>query len=133
MTTVDHTRITTLIEQRIRDEVRDESREAVDAFASVIEAELYKLGVYAPLTNMYELIEQVRTKHIENMVNKRIVDLVERLVQGEQVPAQSVVVTSERALTAQQVERIKKGMLDDLPAGCKVAVLHGGLTVGAVV
>lgn len=78
--------IISLIEQRIREEVQDEGRKAVDAFASRLEADIEKLGVRVPMA-MRDLVELVRTKHIDNMVNKRIVELVEHLVQGE--PASS--------------------------------------------
>lgn len=47
-------------------------------------------------------------------------------------PGDTLVITCERALTRQQVQKIKAGVLDDLPAGCKVIVLHSGLRVGAM-
>ncbi|MCY0913240.1 YodC family protein [Massilia antarctica] len=89
MSNTDRASITSLIEHRIREEVRRESREAVDAFASLIDAELSKLGVFAPSTNMCSLIGQVRIKHLDNLVNKRIDALVEQLVQAGKSTAQA--------------------------------------------
>lgn len=43
-----------------------------------------------------------------------------------------VIVTCDRMLTPDQIKSIKSGMLDNLPTGCKVTVLHGGLNVAAV-
>lgn len=45
----------------------------------------------------------------------------------------TLIVTCDRALSADQVEKIRAGALDNLPVGCKVMVLHGGLRVAAVV
>ncbi|MDQ1831966.1 hypothetical protein [Massilia scottii] len=49
------------------------------------------------------------------------------------VPGDTLVITCERALTRDQVEKIKSRVLRDLPPGCKVAVVHSGMTVAAVV
>ncbi|MFB9242374.1 DUF2158 domain-containing protein [Massilia antarctica] len=89
MSNTDHTKITSLIEQRIRDEVQHEGRKAVDAFVAVIEAELAKIGVSIMQVSMYRFVDEVRTEHLNNLVNDRIVALVKQLVQAGQPTAKA--------------------------------------------
>ncbi|WP_167089277.1 hypothetical protein [Massilia frigida] len=42
-------------------------------------------------------------------------------------PGATLFVECDRALTDEQVKKIKAGILADLPTGCKVVVLHGGV------
>jgi hypothetical protein len=47
-------------------------------------------------------------------------------------PGDALVVTCDRVLTVEQVARIRAGMIDNLPKGCKIVVLHGGLSLASV-
>ncbi len=58
------------------------------------------------------------------------IDRSEVLSMGE---GDTLVITCERMLTAEQIEKIKICAEGDLPNGCKVMVLCGGLQVGTVI
>lgn len=155
-------KITSLIEQRIRDDVQGEGRKAVDAFAALIEAEIEKLGVYASMTSMHSLIREMRTKHIDSLVNRRIDELVTQLVpdQGSRnqdshqdepaapvdanttfaclldvtvPPGATLIIECGQLLTNEQKEAVEARALSKLPAGCQVLVLDRGLKASLTV
>ncbi|CUI04691.1 hypothetical protein BN2497_4159 [Janthinobacterium sp. CG23_2] len=178
MTFTSDTSINTLIEQRIREQVKGEASPALAEFELTVEAAIKKLGVFAPMTPLHSLVRDVRTKHIDNLVARRVDALVNQLVlndtkgqmvvrldqtrmvskswsgagvdalnvhEGERIIPQpsnpaaasgidgaihsgaTLIVECDRALTDEQVKKIKAGILADLPTGCKVVVLHGGV------
>lgn len=132
MTNTDHTKITSLIEQRIRDEVQHEGRKAVNAFEAVIDAELAKMGVSTFDTCKHRFVFEVRTTHLDNLVNKRIDALVEQLVLDPRKEAAreqdlygQVVKQVFAASTRASYESARK--LASPPVGSEVHAVHHGL------
>ena len=80
MTDTTHTSVTALIEQRIRAQAEAEASAAIATFELLVEAAINKLGVFAPMTPFHSLVRDVRTKHIDNLVQRRVDALVNQLV-----------------------------------------------------
>lgn len=156
MTDTKYTSVTALIEQRIRAQAEADALPAIAAFELTVEAAIKKLDVFAPMTPLHSLVRDVRTKHIDNLVKRRVDALVAHLVTdkradatfdraGERiiprgpeptatssgaasVPAgATVILECDQKLTDEQREATEAHALSKLPAGCQVLVLDRGI------
>lgn len=97
-TNTDNGKIPSLIEQRIRAQVEAEVAPGVAAFHEQVKAAMLKLGVSGYMGPEYVLVEHVRKRRIEQLVDHRIDRMVNQLVaqQDPEVPAQRTAVQAEQ-------------------------------------
>ncbi|MCE3605834.1 hypothetical protein LXA47_19815 [Massilia sp. P8910] len=75
-----HESVTSLIEERIRENVIRTEKEALEPLRLAIEAELKKLGIEPRFTSMPTFMHDMRCTHIHNQTKRRINALVDQIV-----------------------------------------------------
>ena len=103
-------RLTVMIEERIRKEVRPEVEVMADALHKRLEAELSAIGVSHWRTCMHQLVQEAREGYAEKLINDRYSDLVSRLLNADATAADASLVDIVRA----EVKRGGAEMVDKL-------------------
>jgi hypothetical protein len=79
-------RILPMIEQRIRDEVEPQVKQADKDLTAIISIELRKLGINPSLTTMHQFASGIADNYRERLVGERIEALVDSLVPAAPQP-----------------------------------------------
>ncbi|CUI09820.1 hypothetical protein BN2497_14417 [Janthinobacterium sp. CG23_2] len=110
-----HESVTSLIEERIREEVIRAEKEALEPLRLAIEAELKKLGIDPRFTSMPTFMRDMRCTHIQNKVKRRINALVDQLVAGKRIetPSQQAIMGAPAGNRGVSQLVARKGELQD--------------------